>query len=684
MACTFAYPYMNGRLHLGHLMIILKTDIAARYRRWRGDKNILFPFGFHCTGMPIYASAMKLQHGDQATRGTLLSMGIPEEDIDKFKDPGHWIEVFPKLALEDLTTGLNLSTDFSRSFITTDRNPYYDSFVKWQFRILMKQDRLKYESRPCIYSTKDRQPCADHDRQSGEGVKPKLYHLCWKHAVEETGGVFYLHDPSGTTPDKDIKGECRYVLCGYTGELTDYLRASLRAQGYATTVYDGVPVADMPAGKVTDLYLPEEEVISRSGDRCLVAVVPQWYLKYSDPAWKQVVLEVIEGMTIHNAELRKQLVIAAENLDDWCVSREYGLGSRMPDAPNFWVDSLSDSTVYMAYYTVCHLLHGDLYGDEQLIPAEHIDDQFWNAAFFGNPYDGPVDRSVITEARRQFVRYYPPRLRVSGKDLIYNHLIMSIYNHIAVFGKDMCCSEYLVYGHAKINGKKMSKSTGNFVTVAQAKERYPCIEALRVLLAEAGDNLEDANIRLKDYSNIVTSLEECFLKDCPRVYFSLDDAGTTVMEGREAFYLNMLAHCYTASQEGFQRGRFREAIVSGWRRCEKICKTYQRSGSCEAFIMNVGQLIKHITLCLITGYEPTTPPPLWLEQYDVNPEWVRLYDLVEQIEKGTGIVCLNQIMKRHETIIQAALSGPVDICYDDTPLHPKRDPYRVKPVFKTT
>lgn len=52
---TFPYPYMNGRFHIGHAFTVSKVDIAAGYERMKG-KNSLFPFGFHCTGMPIKVS----------------------------------------------------------------------------------------------------------------------------------------------------------------------------------------------------------------------------------------------------------------------------------------------------------------------------------------------------------------------------------------------------------------------------------------------------------------------------------------------------------------------------------------------------------------------------------------------------------------------------------------------------
>ena len=56
---NFPYPYMNGLLHLGHAFSLSKLELGAAYHRLRGA-NVLLPFGFHCTGMPIKASADKL------------------------------------------------------------------------------------------------------------------------------------------------------------------------------------------------------------------------------------------------------------------------------------------------------------------------------------------------------------------------------------------------------------------------------------------------------------------------------------------------------------------------------------------------------------------------------------------------------------------------------------------------
>ena len=51
---------MNGLLHLGHAFSLSKVEFATQYQRLRG-KRVLFPFAFHCTGMPIKAAADKIR-----------------------------------------------------------------------------------------------------------------------------------------------------------------------------------------------------------------------------------------------------------------------------------------------------------------------------------------------------------------------------------------------------------------------------------------------------------------------------------------------------------------------------------------------------------------------------------------------------------------------------------------------
>lgn len=43
-------------------------------------------------------------------------------------------------------------------------------------------------------------------------------------------------------------------------------------------------------------------------------------------------------------------------LQQWACSRSFGLGTRLPWDEQYLIESLSDSTIYMAYYTIAQFL----------------------------------------------------------------------------------------------------------------------------------------------------------------------------------------------------------------------------------------------------------------------------------------------------------------------------------------
>lgn len=109
------------------------------------------------------------------------------------------------------------------------------------------------------------------------------------------------------------------------------------------------------------------------------------------------------------------------------------------------------------------------------------------------PSDTAVSKEQLDKMRHEFEYWYPMDLRCSGKDLIRNHLTMSLYNHAAIWEdhkmmpKSIYCNGYMV-----LNNEKMSKSTGNFLTMRECISKYG-VDATRLTLADAGDGLDDAN-----------------------------------------------------------------------------------------------------------------------------------------------------------------------------------------------
>jgi len=102
-----------------------------------------------------------------------------------------------------------------------------------------------------------------------------------------------------------------------------------------------------------------------------------------------------------------------------------------------------------------------------------------------------INMDILNEMRDSFTYWYPMDLRCSGKDLITNHLIMCLYNHAAVFkDEEMMPRGFFANGHVLVDGKKMSKSEGNFFTIKQIVDEFGS-DSVRIALADAGDTLDD-------------------------------------------------------------------------------------------------------------------------------------------------------------------------------------------------
>ena len=60
----------------------------------------------------------------------MKNLEVDVKEIPEFIDPSYWLTYFPPRAQEDLSK-FGIHVDWRRSFITTDANPYYDSFIRW-------------------------------------------------------------------------------------------------------------------------------------------------------------------------------------------------------------------------------------------------------------------------------------------------------------------------------------------------------------------------------------------------------------------------------------------------------------------------------------------------------------------------------------------------------------------------
>src|SRR3989338_1630582 len=152
-----------------------------------------------------------------------------------------------------------------------------------------------------------------------------------------------------------------------------------------TGKYSGLSVEQAKKEITIDLLKSKEgdkmydltgKVVCRCLTPSIVKIVSdQWFMKYSDEHWKRQARECLAQMKLYPEQVRQQFEYVLGWLNNWACTREYGLGTKLPWDEKWVIESLSDSTIYMAYYTVAHLL--------QKTDAAKLNDEVFDYIFFG-------------------------------------------------------------------------------------------------------------------------------------------------------------------------------------------------------------------------------------------------------------------------------------------------------------
>ncbi|MCX8200180.1 MAG: leucine--tRNA ligase [Candidatus Micrarchaeota archaeon] len=182
----------------------------------------------------------------------------------------------------------------------------------------------------------------------------------------------------------------------------------------------------------------------------------QWFINYSDEGWKEKARECLSAMSVVPPARKSDFEYAINWLHEKACTRATGLGTRFPFDESKMIEALSDSTVYMAFYTVKHLLKRPLSVSE------------WDYVILGKGSASPE----LVALRESFEYWYPLDARHSGADLVYNHLPFFIFNHTAIFPKDKWPKGIVVNGFVLMDGQKMSKSLGNILPLRKAVAQY--------------------------------------------------------------------------------------------------------------------------------------------------------------------------------------------------------------------
>ncbi|TRO54856.1 leucine--tRNA ligase [Candidatus Bathyarchaeota archaeon] len=313
--------------------------------------------------------------------------------------------------------------------------------------------------------------------------------------IVEEMGINDQHDPRAEDATKalykkEFHGGLLKANCGvYSGktvrEAKDVLIEDFKQQGYVDSMYD----------------LPEP-VVCRCMTPCIVKVLSdQWFLNYSDAKWKAKAKEAVAQMQIYPESARQYFLTVIDWLKEWACARTTGFGTPLPWGKGWIVETLSDSTIYMAFYTI------NKYIREYGIEPEALTREVFDYIFYGKGETRPICQAtdipadILEDMRNEFLYWYPFDLRVSAKELVPNHLSFCIFHHAALFPREHWPRAIGVNGMLMIEGKQMHKSKGNFVTMKNAVDKYGA-DATRCALLLGAEGMDDPDWRSDNAADI--------------------------------------------------------------------------------------------------------------------------------------------------------------------------------------
>lgn len=255
---------------------------------------------------------------------------------------------------------------------------------------------------------------------------------------------------------------------------------------------DSITQSFLKEGKAFEIYAltNEQKVYCRCGYGVVVKVVDnQWFINYGDAEWKDAVNRAFKDISVLPEKSKNAFHAAIDWINMRAVVRAQGLGTRFPFEKEYIIESLSDSTIYMSFYTICNIIKG-------IDPAK-LTSEFFDYVMLGKGDAESVSRATgipydtVKKCSESFTYWYRRTSRHSGPDLIFNHLTMYIFNHVIIFHNEYWPKQIVVNGSVLSEGEKMSKSLGNIIPLVDGMEKHG-VDPLRVAVVAGADLFSDS------------------------------------------------------------------------------------------------------------------------------------------------------------------------------------------------
>jgi leucyl-tRNA synthetase len=457
--------------------------------------------------------------------------------------------------------------------------------------------------------------------------------------AEEATKTLYKKEFHGGT----LKQICETYAGKQVNEVKDTLIQDFKEQNIADAMYD----------------LPDP-VVCRCMTPCVVKLLEeQWFIKYSDPTWKQKTKDTLKQASIYPDSARQWFLNIIDWLKEWPCARRSGLGTPLPWSPGWIVETLTDSTVYMSFYTINNHLK------KHNITAEQLTPEIFDYIFYGKgdakklSEQTKIDTEILDEMRSEFLYWYPLDLRISAKELLPNHLTFFLFQHAALF-PDHLPRGIGVNGMLSIEGKKMSKSKGNFITLKDALNQFGA-DATRCALLLGGEGMNDPDWRKETVGDVKGKLRG-FQNLADNI---IDSAKETETGHLETWLISTMQHRIRIVTENLEALKTRTALENALFEVWNDFRWYNRRK--EAFNSNVLKEALETWTKLLAPFAPYMCEEIWNKlghkDFVSLAEWPVYSEKQVDVQAEETENLVKNVLEDTSNILRATKMVPKEIYY---------------------
>jgi valyl-tRNA synthetase len=504
-------PYPSGNFHMGNVLNWTYIDALARYKRMKGYK-VLFPQGWDCHGLPTEVKTEEIHK--------IKKTDVPPQEFVKLCKQviNKYITIMKQAIIR-----LGCSVDWTTEYKTM--NPNYWKNTQLSFILLHNKGLIYKGTHPISWCTSCETAIADaeveHEQKQGtlhyikfmleDGnyltiatSRPELLQACVTVAVnpeDERYSKYVGKNIIVPVADRQVKiiaekeadpefGTGVLMICTYgdkadvqavsTLKLTPIILIDEKGRMNENAgKYEGLPTVEARRAIVKDLdakgLLEKTEPLHQEVGCCWRCKHPieileheQWFMKtriFTEQV-KQNTLDV----TWYPDYMKKRMIDWTNSLDwDWVISRQRIFATPIPVwyckqcqeiilAEPDWVPI--DPRIDPPKIDKCPKC-----GSTDFIPETNVLDTWFDSSITCAVHAGWPDK-------QDWQKLYPADVHPSGYDIIRTWAYYLMVRHLALFDEKPYKSVLINGMVLGSDGKKMSKSLGNFVATPDVFQKY--------------------------------------------------------------------------------------------------------------------------------------------------------------------------------------------------------------------